>query len=100
MPPRPDPYTATRAAEDAKRIAAETLERHVVAHGAMQREWRLDLREAEHRITTQSPPAPLRVRVIALEEQVRALSAEHDRPWVPPTTSFSGTLGQSESYPP
>jgi hypothetical protein len=100
MPPRSDPYTATRAAEDAKRIAAETLNRHVVEHGAMRREWLLDLRESEHRITTKTPPAPLRLRVIALEEQVRALSAEHDRPWVPPTTRFSGTVGQPESYPP
>jgi hypothetical protein len=74
VPPRPDPWTSSEAAE---------------SHELMMREWRLDLRDVEAGIRRDMPPGPTRARLLALERAVRELHQIEGLDWAPPDTRFS-----------
>lgn len=84
-PPRPDPWTASQAREVRKEILLE-LDRQVRLYTER---LQLEVSQTEHRIRVDMPPAATRLRIEALEIQMRRLSSKHSEEWLPPSTHFA-----------
>ena len=85
VPPRPDPFTGTAAAQLAEDLRRE-MER---LPKDLRREWKLDIRQTEYELRTTRPPPQTRARILALESAVKDLMDAQGQEWSPPTMQFA-----------